>query len=542
LKAVLFEGALMPEKKKRAIIWAAVSTRMQADEEMYSLPAQEDDGKKLAERMGWEVIDVLTIPGHSRRYIDIHECASDMAAQGITAFVKLMQHWRDRDFDVLVVRDGERFARTQTLHSHVTETTIGQGAIIYSLQDGEINENNYRMWIAMAGYKAAGDIDRLVQHLKRGIKARVEAGLPARIPPMSHRVVRNPANGKALGLEIVEELLPVWYDIAKLLLEGVSYQDIELVLRDRFGHVRPDGTAYSQTTVHRLFLNPVFWGHNYTYPYEKGHRFRLPTGPYMLEPGHEVPPGVSIYYNVRPPVLDGEIGEQVKAELKRRMNLRGNTRPHSTSMFANILVCGECGANMSAANQRTGWKCFSNWQGRTTCSQTKQISRQTVIDYLNQHLILAMNNEWPDPAGGQDNPERRIEIKEKEIEQYKKQIRTLIQKQARVEDESELSSIYDQEIAAVNRKLKRAQEDRDAIALEPFDQERVGREYILSQMRERELEDFWKRDDLQIQQDLRTILGQYRLLVLQGQIVRVAVVLPKEFRHRPTSKKYRSQK
>src|SRR5688572_30277057 len=110
----------MPDKKKRALIWAAVSTRSQANEELYSLPAQEADSKTLAERMGWDVIDVLTIPGHSRRYIDIHECAADMAAQGINAFSKLMQHWRDRDFDVLIVRDGDRFARTQTLHAHVT--------------------------------------------------------------------------------------------------------------------------------------------------------------------------------------------------------------------------------------------------------------------------------------------------------------------------------------------------------------------------------------------------------------------------------------
>lgn len=532
----------MPEKKKRAIIWAAVSTRMQADEELYSLPAQEEDSKKLAERMGWEVIDILKIPGHSRRYIDIHECASDMAAQGINAFMKLMQHWRDRDFDVLIVRDGERFARTQTLHSHVTETTIGQGAIIYSLQDGEINESNYRMWIAMAGYKAAGDIDRLVQHLKRGIKARIESGLPARTPPMSHRVVRSTANGKAIGLEVVEELLPVWYDIAKLLLEGISYQDIELVLRDRFGHVMPDGTPYARTTVHRLFLNPVFWGHNYTYPYEKGHRFRLPAGPYILEPGHEIPPGVGIYYNVRSPVLEGEIGELVKAELKRRMVNRGNTRPHTTSMFSNILVCGECGSNMSAVNHRTGWKCYANWQGRAKCSQRKQIPKQAVIDYLSTHLILAMNNEWPDQSGGHDSPEQRIESKEKEIEQYKKQIRTLIQKQARVEEDSDLSSIYDQEIAAVNKKLKRAQEDRDAIALEPFDQNRLGREYILAQMREKPIEAFWERDELQIQQDLRIILGAYRLLVLKGQIVRAAPVLPKEIRHRPTTKKYREGK
>ena len=97
----------------RAIIWCAVSTKGQAVEEKDSLPTQEADARAKCDAEGWEVVDVLKVPGHSRNYIDIHECARDMRKNGIDAFDKLIRHWEDRDFDVLVARDGDRFARTQ---------------------------------------------------------------------------------------------------------------------------------------------------------------------------------------------------------------------------------------------------------------------------------------------------------------------------------------------------------------------------------------------------------------------------------------------
>lgn len=526
---------MAPDKKKRAVIWAAVSTRAQANEELYSLPAQEEDSKALAERMGWDVIDVLTIPGHSRRYIDIHECAKDMAAQGINAFLKLMQHWRDRDFDVLIVRDGDRFARTQTLHAHVTETTIDLGAIIYSLQDGEINEHNYRLWIAMSGYKSAGDVDRLVTHLKRGVRAAAENGLTARNPPMSHRKIRNPDNGKTIALEVIEELLPLWRAAGVMMIEeGIGYGDLETELFKR--GFETNGRPYSVDTIRRTFLNPIFWGHTYTYPYAKGRRFRLPTAPYILEEGHEVPEGVSIFYNKFLPVLTGpyqdypDFGAAVKDELIRRMTLSGNTRPHSTSMFADLIVCGECGASMSAANERTAWKCYSIWQTRTGCNQRKQVSKAKVMTYVNRLLTQVLDGEWPPERKG-PTAEERIDSLTKNIEGYKKQIRTLIQKQARVEEDSDLSTLYDEEIRTLNKKLKRVQDERDGIAREPFDAQRITREFTIGQLRNMQRDAFWSLPELQIQQHLKAILGEYKLIALNGEIVRVAATLPKGLRH-----------
>lgn len=102
----------------RCIIWCAVSSRAQNEPDKISLSQQEADACALAEGNGWQILDVLKVPGHSRRYVDFHELASDAAKQGVDAFHRLLSHWEAQDFDVMIVRDGDRFTRTQALHAY----------------------------------------------------------------------------------------------------------------------------------------------------------------------------------------------------------------------------------------------------------------------------------------------------------------------------------------------------------------------------------------------------------------------------------------
>ena len=96
----------------RCLIWCAVSSRAQNQPDKISLPQQEADSLKLANENSWRVVDVMRVPGHSRRYIDFHKLAEDAAREGIDAFHRLSRHWEARDFDVMIVLDGNRFART----------------------------------------------------------------------------------------------------------------------------------------------------------------------------------------------------------------------------------------------------------------------------------------------------------------------------------------------------------------------------------------------------------------------------------------------
>lgn len=206
----------------RCLIWCAVSSRAQNKPDKISLPQQEAKSRALAEENGWRIVDVLSVPGHSRRYIDFHELAEDAAQKDIDAFYRLDQHWNARDFDVLIVLDGNRFARTQALHAYITEKTIEMDARIFSLIDGWVDKQNYRMWIAMNGYKSAGEIDRFVRERDAAMDARAAKGLPVSSRVIfSHKVIRDPNSGKAIRLEVDESKRRLWDDLAILILEGL---------------------------------------------------------------------------------------------------------------------------------------------------------------------------------------------------------------------------------------------------------------------------------------------------------------------------------
>src|SRR5690606_37735077 len=156
----------------RVILWVAVSSRPQATDAKESLPAQERDLRALAEQNQWDIIDVLVVPGHSRRYIDIHALAADAMRQGIDAFYKLLRHFERQDFDGLLDRDADSVARTQSLHAYIVDSIVACGAFIYSLADGLVGRNSFRMFIAKSGYRAAVAIDALEKGYDIAMKAR----------------------------------------------------------------------------------------------------------------------------------------------------------------------------------------------------------------------------------------------------------------------------------------------------------------------------------------------------------------------------------
>lgn len=71
----------MPSSPLRAISWVAVSTAAQADDERASIPAQIADNAELAKKLELTITDTMIVPGHSRRYLDIHELARDARAE-----------------------------------------------------------------------------------------------------------------------------------------------------------------------------------------------------------------------------------------------------------------------------------------------------------------------------------------------------------------------------------------------------------------------------------------------------------------------------
>ena len=70
----------------------------------------------------------------------------------------------------------------------------------------------------------------------------------------------------------------------------------------------------------------------------------------MFDEEYPAPPGYKVWRNTIPPVYTSEQAELVKAELRRRIEIKGRTRPQDSYRFTGLFVCGECWRNMTVIN------------------------------------------------------------------------------------------------------------------------------------------------------------------------------------------------
>lgn len=519
----------------RCIIWCAVSSRAQNEPDKISLPQQEADACALAEGNGWQILDVLRVPGHSRRYVDFHELASDAAKQGVDAFHRLQRHWEAQDFDVMIVRDGDRFARTQALHAYVVERTINIKARIYSLQDGWIDLNNYRMWIALGGYKAAGDIDRFVKARDVAITDRARRGLPitSRVP-MSHKVIRDQNTGRAICLQVNEDKRRLWNDLAELILEGVPWFDLEDELFDRYGHVRDNGERYYPGFLYRLIMRPIFWGHLARHHASSGSKNGFRSGAWAYDESVPMPEGATIFRNTHEPVWTGDIAERLKAEIHRRSDaVRGNTNPKLTHRFSGLGICAECGSfwatHIKKSKNYRGVLCPAAKARSSTlpkCSNRRIMSEKRLTalmhDYLRQMLERNSTDVFNAPSLKQQDHQSRIESLSREIEALELEARQLIREQAKAG--TELQVIYQEELAQINTRLKNMKVTRDTLQAKFVEtqQTTAAQQGTLEELAVMSLEAFWKQESRYINQTLHRLLGKKRFLLLDGEIIGVA--------------------
>lgn len=101
----------------RALVLCSVSTVAQAKDDKVSMQQQEADGLAVCAREGWDVADVIRIPGYSRSFYTLAELVDAATADGELGPAKLQAHINARDFDVLVARSTNRFGREQSINA-----------------------------------------------------------------------------------------------------------------------------------------------------------------------------------------------------------------------------------------------------------------------------------------------------------------------------------------------------------------------------------------------------------------------------------------
>ncbi len=512
----------------RAVIWCAVSTKIQATDDKISLADQEQQARALCEKNAWPVVAVLKVPGFSRDYFTIAECAAAMAAEGIDAFRDLQDLISRRAFDLLICYGGDRFARKQSLHSEIVERVIDAGARIFILRNNAfVDASNYRMFSAMDGFRSASEIDVLKERNRLGRDARVPRGLPQGEVPLSHILVRD-EKGHPLRLELRPGLERFWPDLANLLLAGHGYTSIARALRD-LGHRNPaTGRAFSPTTLHRLLHNPFVWG-------VSARHYAGRYGLWAFDESVPLPEGVLLDRSPSTPipsVWTGPLAMQIQSELRRRAEIiRGTARPFNSYVFTGLLICAECGRRFIHSrrfwnNKPYGyWHC-SNAERRQVnlarCGNRRKIPDSRVRDQVTRFLLRWLSlarPELPLPADPQLEARLRAASLREEIAALTQQIETLIARQAiaplnlqefyiRRLDES---SIYLDQLRASLRQAESALEPAHLVE---------ARALAYAELQAEDLDALW-RTPSHANQLLHRLLGRHRFVVASGQIVSV---------------------
>lgn len=517
--------------KGGGIVWAAVSTRPQANEdEHFSIPKQIEDGKRFFESQGIPILDVLVVPGHSRSYRTLDALATDARKRQIDAFDKLIDHLRDADFAYFFCRDANRFARKASLLHYIVESIIEDvGAKIYSQNDSLwVDESNMDMWATMKGFTVRSEVKWLVSATEDGLKKRAERGLPTTRVPFSHRYLRDDKL-KVTGVEIDESKRRLFDDLARLVVEErTPFNGIERVLFERFGHVARDGQPYGDNVMYYFLHHPLTWGvtaHGY---HRRGQRTFL--GTWTFDEGEPPPEGVNVNRGLVPPVYTGEQGEALKAELRRRKGMEGTRRPATTSAFSGLFMCGGCGYSMVVLTNDYGrggrtpyaLRCNStrnHFHYRPDCDQTKNVPIARVREYLDTLLReLLETRDLSALVPEAKTTETELARLALDIHAAAAALDNLIDLQAAAHPSTQ---------AAYQRRIDAAGQQLEAL-------QRRQRELKSQQQRQRAawhtagvvldtiagtIDHFWEQDEVQINQTLDRLLGSRRLVILNGEVI-----------------------
>lgn len=533
--------------QKRAVIWKAVSSERQADEEKVSLPEQERLARQWCDDNGYQVVRVLEVPGYSRRESDIITALEEFAIQGVYAYQDLRRMWQNKEFDILVAYSHDRLGRSNTLHSWVVENVILEGMEIFLIADGGyVDLEDFRYKLAIGGMMVATPIDRLIRASAAAKAKLIEQGLPiGAMVPLSHKLIRDPERGKALRIELNEELRPLFDDLAKLLLEGVAYNYLSKELYARFGYTTPTGKRYHVNQFFELLYSPGFWGHmakGFTTSSKNGTQ----RGAWIFDETAPIPAGVIVARNVIPPVYTGELADQVKAELYRRMEIRGNRKPSDTYRFAGLFICGVCGRSMCTNSKpgygRVGLKCSKAFSRVVDekCPERRLVSHRYLQEEINKLLEQLIEGATPEIFAREphnDKTAQRVQSLRSQAETLERKLGNLIDEQSNATNNA-TREMYRRQIERVGEQLERVNEELLTLERKLDEEQYISREEVrtIQELRKLTLECFWKLPEREINQWLKRLMGKRRFVIIGRKIVDVAEMTP-QVRSRPMARR-----
>lgn len=515
----------MTDKPKRVIVWARVSSEEQGAANKESIPQQLARQRQLAADNGWTVVDEL-ITDFSMNFFTYDEFSKAAAAAGWYDPLRMWEHWKNKDFDILTCRYLDRVGREQSILSEFIGRTMKAGAIIVPLDEATVDGINYRMTSAIAGLGAAQHVDKLKSGREMGQRGHASRGekLGNRVP-MFYQMTAD------------KKLVPdraryqrFFDDLYELFIAGTSYEQLPFALEQR-GHVHPvSGKRFDRTVVKYLMITARTWGHGeYNRKNRKNGRTSL-RAEHWITGRSEPPPEVFFQRNVCEPIWQGEQYEEMLDELERRFfAIRGAARPHRTYAFSALCVCDVCGTPMIVQalphNLTTFYymKC-PNGRRHDGCTNNLGVRFEKIQDLLTAFIEERLRDPSAVLTVIAPPVNNRLPAIERDLAKAQAKLDNLIdliseqQHSARADFQAKIDA------ATANRDALRAEKARHEFTAREVAHQERSRLKALDELREMGVPRLWEQPTTKQNQILRKALGNLRVACDHGEPVGMTAV------------------
>lgn len=367
----------------RTIVWAAVSSKPQADEDKDSIPTQIASAREAIERNGWdEVASPLVVGGYSRNYIFLAE-----ASQQVPEYAQLIELATANAFDLLIVRDRSRLGRTDALvaqvdailrHNGVQILSLDMPTLIQSPEEFREARDRSAIWSsAVERARAEDEITQLKARYQFGMKGRTRRGLHPNSVPFGYR-----KGDDGVG-ELYEPEAAVVRLMYHWLLEGKTLSDIQRKLP----HHATEHYPQSLSSIKYVLQNPYNCG---IVAWSRLYRKWRPKERETWTEGE----------GLHQPIIDQATWELAQRELERR---RGT--PRTRYPLTGVVYCRHCGRTMKGA---TSWNRSRNVYRYYVCARPDCQRNSYRADVLESEMAEWIQLVNEDPAALEDEIQQAL--------------------------------------------------------------------------------------------------------------------------------------